>query len=297
MASLETAFQLDEHDARVLMELDQLYKLQNKPPAERLRLLEKYHALVNARDDLFLERVVLYNQLGEYDKARLFLSQRKFHPWEGGEGKTVAQFLISHTELAKKAILDRDYSLALELLAATEKYPENLGQGKLRGVQENDIHFLRGLAYEGLEKHEEAKRHYRVATEGISEPVPAIFYNDPQPDKIIYQGLAWIKLGNENKAREIFKRLIEFSNEHMGDQVKIDYFAVSLPDLLVFDQDLNMRNRIHCIYLAGLGWLGLGEFDKSQACFRQVLQHDINHQGAIIHLKMRKLLEEILICQ
>lgn len=297
MTSLETAFQLDESDARVLMELDQLYKLQNKPPEERLRLLDKYDSLVISRDDLFLERVVLYNQLGDYEKARHLLSERKFHPWEGGEGKSVAQFLLSHTELAKKAILDKNYTLALELLAATEKYPENLGEGKLPGVQENDIHFLRGVAYEGTEDHVKAKQQFARATEGISEPVPAIFYNDPQPDKIIYQGFAWIRLGNHKKAKEIFNRLIEFSNEHMDDQVKIDYFAVSLPDLLVFDQDLSLKNRVHCIYLAGLGWLGLEDFGKSESCFRQVLQHDINHQGAIIHLKMRRFLEEILICQ
>ena len=297
MISLETAFQLDQNDARVFMELDQLYKLQNIPPEERLRLLEKYHSLVISRDDLFLERIVLYNQLGNYEKARQFLSQRKFHPWEGGEGKSVAQFLLSHTELAKKAILNKNYPLALELLAATEKYPENLGEGKLPGVQENDIHFLKGMTYEGEGDHVNAKKQFSLATEGISEPVPAIFYNDPQPDKIIYQGFACIKLGNVKKAKEIFKRLIEFSNEHMDDEVRIDYFAVSLPDLLVFDQDLSMKNRVHCIYLAGLGWLGLGEYDKSESCFRQVLQYDINHQGAIIHMKMRRFLEELLICQ
>lgn len=297
VASLKTAFHLDENDARVLMELDQLYKLQNIPPIERLRSLEKYDSLVISRDDLFLERIVLYNQLGDYEKARQLLSERKFHPWEGGEGKSVAQFLLSHTELSKKAILSKNYSLALELLAATEKYPENLGEGKLPGTQQNDIHFLRGMVYKGLEDHEKAKSQFKLATEGISEPVPAIFYNDPQPDKIIYQGLAWIKLGNDKKAKDIFKRLIEFSSEHINDQVKIDYFAVSLPDLLVFDQDLNMKNRVHCIYLAGLGWLGLGDYEKSETFFSQVLQHDINHQGAIIHLKMRALMEEILICQ
>ena len=39
----------------------------------------------------------------------------------------------------------------------------------------------------------------------------------------------------------------------------MDYFAVSLPDFLVFDDDLNGRNRIHCQYMAALGYLGLGE--------------------------------------
>ncbi|RYY21570.1 MAG: DUF5107 domain-containing protein [Chitinophagaceae bacterium] len=297
MTALKTAFELDDTDARVLMELDQLYKLQNVSHHERLHLLEKYDSLVSLRDDLYLERIVLYNQLGQYEKAMQLLSQRKFHPWEGGEGKTVGQFLISHTELAKKAIIEQQFSTALELLAATEKYPDNLGEGKLPGAQENDIHFLRGLAYEGLGNDARAKEEYQRATEGISEPLPAIFYNDPQPDKIIYQGLAWTKLGNHQMAKDIFNRLVEFSDEHMNDEVKIDYFAVSLPDLQVFDQDLNMKNRIHCLYVAGLGWLGLREYDKSETFFNRVLQQDVNHQGAIIHRKMRDLVEAILVYQ
>ena len=42
----------------------------------------------------------------------------------------------------------------------------------------------------------------------------------------------------------------------MHDEVKIDYFAVSLPDLVIFDDDLNKRNKIHCLYMEGLGYLG-----------------------------------------
>lgn len=294
MASLEKAFELDEKDERVLMELDQLYKLQNKSPKERLVFIERHSDLAEARDDLYLERIILYNQLGNHEKALHLLKERRFHPWEGGEGKTVGQFLLSHTELAKKAIREEQYTLALELLSATEKYPENLGEGKLPETQENEIHFLQGLVYENLGLGAKAESKFMLATVGISEPVQAIFYNDPQPDKIIYQGLAWIKMGNTGKAEDIFKRLIEFGYEHMNDEIKIDYFAVSLPDLLVFDQDLNLKNRIHCTYLKGLGHLGLGDYDKAEPYFQEVLKYDINHQGAIVHLKMPDFLKEVL---
>ncbi|HUQ64537.1 MAG TPA: DUF5107 domain-containing protein [Flavitalea sp.] len=293
MASLKKAFQLDNADARVLMELDQLYKIQNVAPSERLHFLEGHISLVKQRDDLYLERIILYNQLGDHGKAIQLLSERKFHPWEGGEGKTVAQFLIGHTELAKQAILEKRYTDAIMLLQATDKYPDYLGEGKLPGVQDNDINYLKGLAYEGICDHSTAKHQFTLATTGISEPVQAIFYNDPQPDKIIYQGLAWMKLDNHKTAQNIFRRLIEFGTDHIDDHVKIDYFAVSLPDLQVFDQDMNMKNRVHCIYLTGLGWLGLGDFDKSETAFRQVLQYDSNHQGAIIHIKMRQFLQQV----
>src|SRR6185436_6502267 len=114
----------------------------------------------------------------------------------------------------------------------------------------------------------------------------AIFYNDPQPDKIVYQGLAWLKLGHPKKAEKIFHRLVEFADQHFNDEIRIDYFAVSLPDLLVFDTDLNEKNKNHCRYLKGLGELGLKNYANSARHLNEVLQNDCSYPGAIIHLKM-----------
>ncbi len=283
---LEKAFVLNTNDARILMELDQLYKIKGKSFEERLQLLNQYLPLVLQRDDLYLERITLYNNLEEYEKVKELISQRKFHPWEGGEGKVVGQFLLCHLELAKQALLKQDYAAAISLLNDLEKYPENLGEGKLYGAQENDVLYLLGCAYEGLGNQEKAINFYKAATIGISEPVQAVYYNDPQPDKIVYQALAWKKLGQPEKATAIFKKFIAFGEQHKDDAMRIDYFAVSLPDMLVFDIDINQRNRAHCTYLIALGYLGLGEVAKAQCLLKEVLQMEINHQGAAIHLKM-----------
>lgn len=288
LASLERAFSLDVKDARVLMELDQLYKTLNKPHAYRLAFLEKNLELTCERDDLYLERITLCNHLGQHEKAKELLHNRKFHPWEGGEGKVVGQHLIAHIELAKTAIEQRRFKDALHLLHEAETYPENLGEGKLFGTRENDINYLKGCVYECLGDSVEAALCYSAASLGSSTPLQAVYYNDQQPDKIFYQGLAWKKLGESHKAEEIFKGLISFGKEHVNDVVKIDYFAVSLPDLLVFDQDLNLRNKNHCLYLIGLGYLGLnnGRINEAIQRFEKVLEHDINHFGAQLHLKM-----------
>lgn len=290
---MEKAFELDPSDARILMELDQLYKITGRSFEERLSILEKYPVLVQERDDLWLEKITLYNNLGRFEEARQLLSARKFHPWEGGEGKVVGQFLLCHTELAKQAILDERYAKAIELLTSLEQYPENLGEGKLYGAQENDIHYLLGCAYEGQRLPGKAKAEFEAATAGISEPVQAIYYNDPQPDKIVYQALAWRKLGKKGKADAIFKKFIAFGEQHFNDTIRIDYFAVSLPDMLVFDMDINQRNKQHCRYLIGLGYFGLGEEDKGIKYLREVIGNDINHQGAAIHLKMGPFFKEV----
>ena len=286
MLYMEKAFSLDTKDARIFMELDQLYKITGKGFQERLAFMETYSTLVEKRDDLYLERITLYNNLQHFDKAKALLAARKFHPWEGGEGKVVAQYLLCHIELSKQSILNNQYHHALELLAAMEHYPENLGEGKLYGAPENDRHYLLGCVYQGMGLAEKATASFKEATGGISEPVQAIYYNDPQPDKIIYQALAWLKLGEANKAKKIFESLICFGEKHINEKVSIDYFAVSLPDMQVFDMDLNLRNIIHCKYLIGLGWLGLGDYKLAKKFLDEVMHLDGNHQSAIIYLQM-----------
>jgi tetratricopeptide (TPR) repeat protein len=281
--SMEKAFALAPDDARILMELDQLYKITGRSSQERLSLLEQYMALVNMRDDLYLERITLYNNLGRFEEARQLLAQRRFHPWEGGEGKVVGQYILCHTALARQAIGQEEFKEAITLLSALDRYPDNLGEGKLHGAQENDINYLLGCAYAGLGQTATAKEKFLAATKGISEPVQAIYYNDPQPDKIVYQALAWQQLRRPEKATHIFERLIQFGKDHLDDKIRIDYFAVSLPDMLVFDIDLDLRNRIHCLYLMALGHLGLQQEQLGQQYIAEVLALDHEHQGATFH--------------
>ena len=165
-------------------------------------------------------------------------------------------------------------------------YPHNLGEGKLSGTQENDIHYLMGLAFNLLGEYETAKLYFKNASNGLSDPTAAIFYNDQQPDKIFYQGLALLKLENKEEAKTRFNKLIEYGKKHITDKVKLDYFAVSLPDLLIFDEDLSRRNYIHCSYLIGLGNLGLGHKEKAEKAFSNALEMDSYHWGAALHKRL-----------
>ncbi len=286
VSALEKAFYLDESDSRVLMELDQLYKRLNDAQEKRLHLLAQYPMQVTKRDDLFLERATLRNQLGNHQEALQEILSRKFHPWEGGEGKVTGQYVYALIELAKKAIAEKDYSKAISHLKSTEKYPENLGEGKLYGAKENHILYWKGVAYEGLNNHKKAKSNWEAAAQGKMELSISMYYNDQQPDMIFYQGLASLKLGRKKEAAEIFKSLISYGEAHQNDEMTIDYFAVSLPDLAIWEGDLNKRNYLHCRYLMGLGYLGLQKFEKAKELFSEILVQDVNHQGAVVGLEM-----------
>jgi tetratricopeptide (TPR) repeat protein len=286
LSCYEKAFALGTNDARVLMELDQLYKRLNKDVAERLQFLEKHLRVVEQRDDLYLERASLYNFGGQYEKAFQQIMDRKFHPWEGGEGKVSAQYVFSLTEMAKQCIQEKDYTKAIDLLQQAQVYPHNLGEGKLFGARENDIFYWLGVAYAQMGNKKEANEYFNRATDGLTQPTAAMFYNDQQPDKIFYQGLAWKQLGNEERASAIFNTLIEYGAAHRDDEIQIDYFAVSLPNLLIFDDDLNARNCVHCDYMMGLGFMGLGDNRKAKECFERVLVNDNMHFGTQVHLAM-----------
>jgi tetratricopeptide (TPR) repeat protein len=285
----EKAFALDKTDARVLMELDQLYKRLNKSPKARLAFLEEHKAVVEQRDDLYLERAALYNFVGENERAWELIMQRQFHPWEGGEGKVSGQYIFSLVAMAAKQMKAKQYEKAITYLQQAQVYPTGLGEGKLHGAQENDIFYWLACSYEGLGNKEKANTYLKKATQGLAEPTAAMFYNDQQPDKIFYQGLAWNALGEKEKAKLIFSKLVDYGKAHLQDEVKIDYFAVSLPDLLIFEDDLNIRNQTHCNYMMGLGNLGLNNTEEANSYFNKALQNDSMHFGAKMHLEVIQL--------
>jgi len=276
VALMEAAFSLDKSDARLLMELDQLYKKTNVPHDARYELLRKHLDLVEKRDDLYVEWVTLHNQLNKHTEAKALIDARRFHPWEGGEGKVTGQYVLCRLELARKAIAEKDFVGALQLLMETDAFPENLGEGKLATVEENDVCYFKGIAYRALGDEAKASACFVQATKGMEYPVQAFFYNDPQPDKIYFQGLAWRALGDEQRALACFQRLIDHGEKHEHDDCKIDYFAVSLPDLAIWEEDLNIRNKAHCYYVMALGYFGLGEKERADDCYQKARKLDLN---------------------
>ncbi|HLJ35263.1 MAG TPA: DUF5107 domain-containing protein [Ktedonobacteraceae bacterium] len=286
LISLEKAFACNPFDARVLYELDQLHKKVGYAAAKRLANLESHMELVSTRDDLYLEYITLLNTVKQHEKALSLLEGHTFHPWEGGEGKVTGQYVLALVELGKASLAMQQYDEAVKTLLKALVYPENLGEGKLPNAQENNIHYYLGCAYESLGQLAKATNHFQIASRGLADPTSAMFYNDQPPDLIFYQGLAWLKLGDTKQARHRFNTLVDYGEQHLFDKVKIDYFAVSLPDFLVFNDDLNRRNAAHCHYMMGLGHLGMQELAEARKHFAQVLALDAGHQGAMIHLAM-----------
>lgn len=283
---MEKAFKLDETDARVFLELDQLYKKLNMGFEERLINFEKYRGLVEERDDLFIEYITLHNLLGNYERAYELIMSHIFKPWEGAEGKITTQYKIALVEMAKEKIHKKCYEEAEELLLRAQVYPENLGEGRLEGTKENHIYYYLGIVNKALKKEEKAKNYFQLAELGENEPAGVMYYYDQPADMILYKGLAKWELGDKKGANGCFNKLMDYGEEHVKDEMSIDYFAVSLPDFLIFEEDLNKKNKAHCYYLMGLAYLGMEQDKKAKEKFEKALEFDFNHQNCRVYKKM-----------
>ncbi|QYY85938.1 tetratricopeptide repeat protein [Pediococcus pentosaceus] len=285
---LEKAFKLDPKNARLVFELDSLYQKMNHSLTDRLAFLEKHLDLVEQRDDRYIQLVTLLNETGRYKEAYQKLMDRIFHPWEGGEGKVSSQYEYALVELAKQDIANENYTTAIEKLNRALVYPRSLGEGKLPTANNNVIDFYLGYAYKQINDTQQANEHLRLATQGLEKPSSAMYYNDQPSDTIFYQGLAFEQLGQTKEANGKFHALISYGEKHIFDNFEMDYFAVSLPDALLFKDDHKSLNVIDCYYLIALGYLGLNQVDKAHTMMDKITELTNNHQGMLRHCSFKK---------
>lgn len=283
LALISKAVSLDPKDARLLLEKDQLSAKLGIRVEERVAALEEYLETTVDRDDLYGEYVTLLNNQGKHQKAYEWIMQRKFHPWEGGEGKISRQFEFALIEMAK-ACLDVDPTKAITLLEESLVYPDNLGEGKLPSANDNIPHFYLARAYERLGDQEKAFDYYELGTKGLEEPESVLYYYDQPGDTIFYQGLCHEALGHQKAAKKCYHKLLSFGEKHLFDDVAYDYFAVSLPNTVMFEDDIELNNTLYCEYLIALSQIGLGNQQKAKEKLQQILAIRPDYQGALRHL-------------
>lgn len=274
-AAYEKAFAAAPHDARLLYERDQLWKRLGVASARRLRELVNYAALVATRDDLCVELCALQNQTGHPEKALPIVSTRRFQPWEGGEGQALGQHVRTHQLLARRALAAGDAAEAIRLLEHALKAPENLGEANHLLANQSDLRLALGDAFSAAGRPDEARAHWRAAAEfqGDFQNMRVRAYSEIT----YFSALALRRLGQKSAAEKLLRALLAHARELAKTEAKIDYFATSLPTMLLFDDDLTARQHTTAQFLEAQALLGLGRKSAAAALLRTVLKRDPSH--------------------
>jgi tetratricopeptide (TPR) repeat protein len=274
----DRAFQANPRDARLLFERDQLWKRIGVEPKPRRRALEKHRALVRERDDLTIELCSLYNQTDQPAPAAALLAGRRFQPWEGGEGQALAQHGRAHLALGRAALARGDAAEAKRLFEAALATPENLGEARHPLANASDIHFWLGEACAALGDAAGAREHWIAAAtfSGDFQEMAVRAYSE----MTYYSALAWARLGEARRSRKLLTELRAYARRLARTDAKVDYFATSLPTMLLFNDDLQARQQTTALFLEAQAELGLGNRRGARQKLQTVLRRDPNHAAA-----------------
>ncbi len=277
-AAFEHAFAHAPDDARILYERDQLWKRMGKSPEERLSELKRSSQLVQLRDDLSLEMATLLNQTGQSDAALELLTKRRFQPWEGGEGQVLAQYLRACLLMCKRALQSSNLPKARFFFESALHPPQTLSEAKHLLANWSDVYYWAGVVCAEEGRHKEAREMWERAArkQGDFQQMTVRTVSD----MTFWTAMAQQRLGREKEARQIFEQIQEYAEQLERRIPKIDYFATSLPTMLLFEEDLELRNRIEAKFLRAQAAFGLRQYAEAENLLKEVLELDRNHMAA-----------------
>ncbi|MBW8864225.1 MAG: DUF5107 domain-containing protein [Verrucomicrobia bacterium] len=274
-AAYDRAFRADPMDSRLLYERDQLWKRLGEVPARRLRELQRHPVLVRQRDDLSLEFCMLLNQTGRHREADQLLAGRQFQPWEGGEGGPLGQHVRVHLALGRSELAAGNFAVARDHFEKALASPLNLSEARHLLANQSDIHYWFGCALSALGEAKPAREHWLAAArfKGDFQEMSVRSFSE----MTYFSAMSWRKLDQAHKAAGIFRELLGHARTLQRARARIDYFATSLPTMLLFEDDLQFRQETAALFMQAQAQLGLGKRPAARALLQTVLRRDPNH--------------------
>ncbi|WP_129789780.1 tetratricopeptide repeat protein, partial [Promicromonospora panici] len=227
-------------DARLLYERDQLAALTGASPADRLDALMGGGEL--DRDDLAVEALHLMITEGRADQALMVLGRRRLHPWEGGEGQALLAWDRAHAHGALDALAEARPRDAVDHVRAALAPPRSLGEARHPLASTAYLHLLLGdaLAADG----DPAAAADAWATAAAQRGDFVEMSTQEHGEQTFWTVLALRRTGRHDAADELTASLRAYRDRYAAEVPRVDYFATSLPDLLLFEEDpLRVRDR------------------------------------------------------
>ena len=236
-----TARRFAPDDAKLLYEYDQLCRRCDIPVRDRLSLLESRPDLVGIRDDLTIAFVNLLIGSNDIDRAESILRSRVFQPWEGGEGQVLAAWDAVKIAQFHAALQRGDGHGARRHLSEATDYPGSLGEGRHPLANRAQLQWLVGLSEKALGHDELAEESWEAAASYSGDFVG--MSTQRFSDQTYWSIRALTALGRVDDARQLTDQLGEYGAQLATTPASIDFFATSLPSLLLFHDDPGKARR------------------------------------------------------
>ena len=265
-------------DARILYEADQLRKRLGDDPAERLAELEAHAELAALRDDLSIEMAALCNHVGRPGDALALLQSRQFQPWEGGEGLVLGEYVRAQLLLGRAWLRSGDAQKAIACFEAADHPPQTLSEARHLLANSSNIEFWLGEAWAAAGDAARAGQHWQRAERqrGDFQQMQVRSFSE----MTYWSAMALRRLGRDEEATALFAGILAYAEGLDRETPRIDYFATSLPTMLLFEEDLAKRQHITATFLRAQALLGLGREAEARSALDEVIGLDRSHAAA-----------------
>lgn len=220
----ETAAQ-ESSDPRIWYERDQLARYRGIDVGERLAILVRLGDRIAERNDLLVVVAELLTQVGRPTEALDLLLSRPLQPWEGGEGQAVRAFARASLAVARTS----EPGIAVDVLRRALTPPASLGEAWHLLDNRAALWLALGHALAASGAETDARAAWGAAVlEAGRAPV----------DRATVEGVrAAVQLGDAVAAAGLRERMKDRIDALRRERARIDYFATSLPEMLLFPED------------------------------------------------------------
>ncbi len=225
-ACMETALENKPDDPRLILEYQQILRNMNYSPEYMLDVYDKYEALMLQRDDCYLDKITLKCMTGEYKEAIGMAKYRRFHIYEGGEGKLTKQHAWMHVLYGNVLCREGNFDDAEKVYKDGINMPKSYGEAKTFFNQEAHIYYYLGRLLETCGK--DASEAYKAAA----------VYKAAVSEISLFRALALRKLQNFSGAKAVLDEMEKVANNFIENCDMRTYYGVGSPSPMPFELDI-----------------------------------------------------------
>lgn len=282
LIAMENALKFKSDDPRLLLEYEQLLKNTNASIEHRLAVYERYPELLKERDDCYLDRLTLISQTGDFKGAIDLAAAKRFHIYEGGEGKLTKQHAWMYVLYGNQLVAEGRQEDAEIAYKNGTIVPKSYGEAKTFFNQEAHLYYYWGCMKESMGELDAAEKLYETAS----------VYKAAVSEISLFRALALKKLGKIEDADQVLDEMIATGENSVKNRDLRSYYGVGSPSPMPFENDIVKQNLKSGNILLAYAYLGKNNLEKADVCIREAAKQDPNDFLIYVYTLVKKTLCE-----